>query len=222
MDKRFALVAVWLVFAAAAVGVGFGAAGLVGEPFERVTGSAGDRLPVVDDVGEPAASQSAEDDPAATPTPTKTASPAGSTGPARGVDEPTASARPRTTGVRSADSGSTPTRRSSSPRPRASRTGGGSSAPEAPTAQTRTLSTRGGLVSATCRGSALEVGASPAVGWEIAEVEREDDGEQKVRFEPVDGDGRVEVRVRCAGGAPVFSVEDEPDDDSSGSGGGDD
>ena len=33
MDRRLALVAVWALFAAAAVGVGFGAAGLVGDPF---------------------------------------------------------------------------------------------------------------------------------------------------------------------------------------------
>ena len=33
MDRRVVLVALWAVFAAAAVGVGFGAAGLVGDPF---------------------------------------------------------------------------------------------------------------------------------------------------------------------------------------------
>jgi hypothetical protein len=33
VDRRLALLAVWALFAAAAVGVGFGAAGLVGDPF---------------------------------------------------------------------------------------------------------------------------------------------------------------------------------------------
>jgi hypothetical protein len=33
MPKRFTLVALWALFAAAAVGVGFGASGLVGQPF---------------------------------------------------------------------------------------------------------------------------------------------------------------------------------------------
>lgn len=37
MPKRFTLVALWALFAAAAVGVGFGASGLVGKPFTSTT-----------------------------------------------------------------------------------------------------------------------------------------------------------------------------------------
>ena len=92
------------------------------------------------------------------------------------------------------------------------------SGPRPDGAVSRTLTTRAGLVSATCRGSALRVGAAPAVGWRVDEVEPEDGG-RKVRFES--GRARVEVRVTCLGGRPAFAVED---DDSGGDdhGGGDD
>ncbi|MGZ4610712.1 MAG: hypothetical protein ACXV2H_10695, partial [Actinomycetes bacterium] len=40
MNRRLALVALWAVFAAASVGVGFGAAGLVGDPFTSAAGPA--------------------------------------------------------------------------------------------------------------------------------------------------------------------------------------
>jgi len=73
-------------------------------------------------------------------------------------------------------------------------------------AVSRTLTTRAGLVSATCRGDALRVGAAPAVGWRVDEVEPEDGG-RKVRFDS--GRGRVEVRVTCLGGRPGFAVEDD-------------
>lgn len=41
MDRRFALVALWAVFAAAAVGVGFAAAGLVSDPLTDASSGAG-------------------------------------------------------------------------------------------------------------------------------------------------------------------------------------
>lgn len=73
-------------------------------------------------------------------------------------------------------------------------------------AVSRTLTTRAGLVSATCRGDALRVGAAPAVGWRVDEVEPEDGG-RKVRFES--GRARIEVLVTCLGGRPGFAVEDD-------------
>ncbi len=39
MDRRVALIALWVVFAGASVGVGFGAAGLVGDPFTHTAAS---------------------------------------------------------------------------------------------------------------------------------------------------------------------------------------
>jgi len=73
-------------------------------------------------------------------------------------------------------------------------------------AVSRTLTTRAGLVSATCRGDALRLGAAPAAGWRVDEVEPEDGG-RKVRFES--GRARVEVLVTCVGGRPGFAVEDD-------------
>jgi len=90
------------------------------------------------------------------------------------------------------------------------------SGPRPDGAVSRTLTTRAGLVSATCRGDALRVGAAPAAGWRVDEVEPEDGG-RKVRFES--GRARVEVRVTCLGGRPAFTVEDDDrggDDDSGG------
>src|SRR3954466_14006879 len=40
MDRRWALAGVWALFAAASVGVGFAAAGLVGDPFSDPAGAA--------------------------------------------------------------------------------------------------------------------------------------------------------------------------------------
>lgn len=154
MNRRFALVALWAVFAAAAVGVGFGAAGLVGDPFtDRTVDSSFDATP----------SRSA---------PTDTTSP------------------------------------DSSPRPQPSGTRESSA--------TRTITTRGGLVSATCRSGLAQVSAAPAVGWQIDELESGHDEEGKVRFERGDdGEARVEVKVACSEGTPRFSLED----DASGRGG---
>ena len=157
MDRRVALVAVWAVFAAAAVGVGFGAAGLVGDPFTDGEVSTG------------------------------------------GV---TTSAVPST-------SSAAPTTSSAPPSQDAS--------PSSPRAVTDSVSTRGGLVTGTCRGGLVTLGASPSIGWEIDDLDDEPEREAKAKFERVDdGDGEVEVQVRCVDGRPTFSV----DEDSSGSGSG--
>ena len=154
MDRRLALVAVWTLFAAAAVGVGFGAAGLVGDPFTD-SGVSADAVTS-----------------SATPT-TSSAAPT------------TSSAAPSTTTT-------------AGPRP-----------------VKRSVSTRGGLVTGTCRGGLVTLGAAPSVGWEIDDLDDEPEREARAKFERVDdGDGEVEVRARCVGGVPTFSV----DEDSSGSG----
>jgi hypothetical protein len=78
---------------------------------------------------------------------------------------------------------------------------------------TRSLSSRGGLVSATCRDGLVQLSASPAVGWEIEDIDGGRQREARVRFERSDdGDGRVEVRAVCTGAGPQFEL----DDDSSG------
>lgn len=163
MDRRLALVALWAAFAAAAVGVGFGAAGLVGDPFSA---------------SAPTVSGSA----------TASPSPSGSSSPPRATT------------------------------PQPSRTGGAGSGDSA---VTRTLQTRGGLASATCRSGSVRLSASPAVGWEIKDLDPGPDQEVRVRFEPSEDDnGQVEVRVSCRGGVPRFSLED--DRSGHGGSGGDD
>ncbi|MDQ1616766.1 MAG: hypothetical protein QOJ60_2705 [Actinomycetota bacterium] len=168
MDRRFALIALWVVFASAAIGVGFGAAGFVGDPFNTVP-SAG--APPLDGLV-----------PALSPTPT-----------------PSATGHHR----RHHDDGPTTSPTATSHSPNAG-----------PVTSSR--STRGGYVSATCRGGLVSVSASPAVGWEIHDLTSGQVTEARVRFEPSqDANGeRVEVSVRCVSGRPDFLVSDE-------SGGGD-
>ena len=159
MDRRLALVAVWALFAAAAVGVGFGAAGLVGDPFTDGEVSTGGVTPSA----APSASSAA------------------------------------------------PTR--STPAPATSTAG--------PSSVKRSLTTRGGLVTGTCRGRLVSLGAAPSVGWEIDDLDDEPEREAKVKFERVDdGDGEVEVRARCVGGVPTFTVEDDAGSGSGDSGSG--
>jgi hypothetical protein len=71
-------------------------------------------------------------------------------------------------------------------------------------------------VTATCRGGLVSVGASPAVGWRLDAVStgREEEGEAKFR-RTGDGEGEVEVHVRCVSGTPRFEL----DDHTSGGGG---
>jgi hypothetical protein len=170
MDRRFALIALWVVFATAAIGVGFGAASFVGDPLNTVP-SAG--APPLDGLVPGLSS---------TPGPS-----------------PTGNHR------RHHDDGS-----ATSP------TAGGTLRSSNVGAVTGSRTTRGGYVSATCRGGLVSVSASPAVGWEIHDLTSGQVTEARVRFEPsqdANGD-RVEVTVRCVSGRPDFLVSDE-------SGGGD-
>jgi hypothetical protein len=53
------------------------------------------------------------------------------------------------------------------------------------------------------------------VGWRIDEIEDRPDDEAKVKFrQSSGGEGEVEVKVRCSGGAPTFEVDDHDDDTS--------
>ena len=179
MRSRLGLVALWALFAAASVGVGFGAAGLVGDPF---TDPGGAQVTLAD-AGDPGA--------------------AGDT-----------SSAPRLVGlaVRLLP-GPAPSRtRSATP------SATGTSAAAAPVV--RSLTTRGGLVSGSCTRVLVTVSASPTVGWAIKDVDGGPTQEARVRFERTgDGDGRVEVRARCVGGVPRFSVEDGTDNSGPGGGG---
>src|SRR5688500_7503508 len=116
MDRRLALVAAWVLFAVASVGVGFGAAGLVGDPFTD------------GGVAAPGAA-SGSGDGTATPTPTSSTS-------------PTSSASPTSTAPTVAD-------------------------------VQRSVQTRGGSVFGTCRSGLVRLSASPAVGWEIDDLDDE-------------------------------------------------
>ena len=82
MRSRLGLVALWAVFAAASVGVGFGAAGLVGDPF---TGPGGDAVPLSEASG---AADSGTATPASpTPDPSTSAGSGGTTA-GTGADRP--------------------------------------------------------------------------------------------------------------------------------------
>jgi hypothetical protein len=173
MDRRWALAGLWALFAAASVGVGFVAAGLVGHPFSDPAGVAAAAPP-------PAGSRPTS----VTPTPGPTGSSV------------------------------------SSPRP----TGAG------PEPTVHSVTTRGGFVAGSCRAGLVTVSASPAIGWQIKDVDSGQVVDARVRFEATGGDGRVEVHGWCSGDTAKFSVDDRSgsDDgggssgsDSSGRGGGD-
>jgi hypothetical protein len=168
MDRRWALAGVWALFAAASVGVGFAAAGLVGDPFSDPAGVA-------------------------------------------------AAAPPSTAGSRSTSGPATP--RPSGPSVSSPRPAGTSDTDPEPTVHS--VTTRGGFVAGSCRAGLVTVSASPAIGWQIEDVDGGQVTDARVRFETTDGDGRVEVHSWCAGGTARFSVDDRTggDDGSDGSGG---
>ena len=72
-------------------------------------------------------------------------------------------------------------------------------------------------MSASCRSGLVQVSGSPALGWEIEDIDGGARRVSLVRFERPDADGRVEVEATCARGAPRFSLDDDGD-----GGGGDD
>jgi hypothetical protein len=83
VDRRAALVVLWAVFAAAAVGVGFAAAGLVGDPFTAATTDVLDRSPRTGPAAPPPATTSTTPSPG---TSSATASPGGGRPPTRSLN----------------------------------------------------------------------------------------------------------------------------------------
>lgn len=81
------------------------------------------------------------------------------------------------------------------------------------------IPTRGGYVSATCRGGLVSVGAAPAVWWQVESFTPGRVKTARVRLQPShDANGeRVEVTASCRGGIPTFIPEY-----SDGGGGGND
>jgi hypothetical protein len=150
----------WVAFAVAAVGVGFAAAGLVGDPLTRSV------------TVQPATEAGSTDD----------------------ATTPSASPSPSTSATTSPPAGSQPAAQS----------------------VTRSLSTVGGLVSATCERDRVRLAASPALGWEIEDLDAGFRSHPRVRFEhSEDGDGRVEVGAQCTdSGVPSFELDDRSSDDS--------
>jgi hypothetical protein len=84
----------------------------------------------------------------------------------------------------------------------------------------RGISTRGGYVSATCRGGLVSVGAAPSVYWQVESYTPGRLQTGRVRLQPAhDANGeRVEVTASCPGGTPAFTTSYS---DGSGGGGGD-
>jgi len=74
----------------------------------------------------------------------------------------------------------------------------------------------------SCRAGLVTVSASPAIGWQIKDVDSGQVVDARVRFEATGGDGRVEVHGWCSGDTAKFSVDDRSgSDDGGGSGGSD-
>jgi hypothetical protein len=192
MDRRWTLAAVWALFAAASVGVGFGAAGLAGDPFG--------------DSGQ---------DSALTPVFVAGPTPSSATTRASSAHQPsrTPSSGHSTSHDASPVKTASPTR-SASHGP----SGADSSEPVAEPA-VRSVTTRGGYVAGSCRRGLVTVSASPAVGWRIDQIDRSPTEEATVKFRQSSGDGEVEVHATCSGGEARFVVGD--DRGTSGRGGGD-
>ena len=75
-------------------------------------------------------------------------------------------------------------------------------------------------MSATCRSDLIRVSGSPAVGWQIEDIDGGPQRYARVRFEPIDGDGRVDLEATCSRGTPRFALDDESgEDDGDGDGG---
>jgi hypothetical protein len=85
----------------------------------------------------------------------------------------------------------------------------------------RGIPTRGGYVSATCRGGLVSVGAAPAVWWQVESLTPGRVQTARVRLQPShDANGeRVEVTASCRGGVPTF-IPEYSDGGGGGSGGG--
>ncbi len=215
MQRRVLLVALWLVFATAAVGVGFGAANLVGDPYADAQGGGGSVAITQQDTSAP------QVEPGSTGS---LASTSPSASPKKSGRKPSPTAAPRAT-----RRSSSPTATSQqSPKPRSSTSaarpgGGGATGSTAgggggSTSQ-RSLSTRGGLVTAGCRDGLVSLGASPAVGWSIDEISQGRVEEAKVKFRRTGGgEGEIEVHATCVSGTPRFQLDDHESGDGGGRG----
>lgn len=184
MSRAWGLVAVWVLFAATAVGVGFTAAGLIEEP---------------------RAAAASPDMPVATTPPggarrSRAAVPPGSTPSVSAQQEgPNAeSLGPSATGQ------ATTGRGSGSPST--------SSTQQAPSI-TKGISTVGGYVSGTCSWGVVRMSASPNAGWVLAELSGPGKERAKAEFEQAgQGGAKVEVEAWCQGGRPAFAVDGEDGD----------
>jgi hypothetical protein len=74
-------------------------------------------------------------------------------------------------------------------------------APVSPSA-TGQFDTAGGNIVADCTNGSPVLAGVPAAGWSV------DDSQDAGKIEFRDGSQRVEVRVTCVGGSPVFSLDD--------------
>jgi hypothetical protein len=223
VNKRLALVGVWAVFAAAAVGVGFGAAGLVDAPFaEELSSGSGTSVSAAGGGNSPVGTDAAPDGATLAP----------------GSDEPTEDATtpslPRSTaaalppgGTATSTRGRPGTGRSTTrgtPSKSATRRPPSASAPRGTTSSSRTTSrsinTRGGYVQARCSNGLAAVSASPAVGWRLDEKSPGWLRQAEVRFQLAsDDDQRVKVDVTCSTRGPVFAVRNETGGGGGGGGG---
>jgi hypothetical protein len=141
---------------------------------------------VIDDAGESVLAQPARE--VIAPTPDDASDPTGQDP----TDRPTESSPPT----------------SSVPPPTAPETTEDSPDPPAQVKRTSTWQGEEGLLRVSCTGADLQLeGATPADGYEIDQNERRSGSEIEVRFRSIDGDRRVEIEARCAGGVPAFAVE---------------
>src|SRR4051794_16957573 len=87
----------------------------------------------------------------------------------------------------------------------------GSASPTAPSAPATTAeyATEAGTVFADCTSGTPVLAGVPVAGWSV------DDAAEVGTMEFKAGTQRVEVRVSCAGGAPVFSLDDSASSGSS-------
>lgn len=171
MDRRLALLVLWVAFVVAAVGVGFGAAGLVGDPFADGVTDAAPAGVTTSEAGRTPTGRASSSGAAGSPSPSPSASATATGGPGRSV--------------------------------------------------TRTITTRGGLASATCRSGAVRLNASPSVGWQIEDIRPGPRQNVRVRFARLgDEHSRVEVRAACSGGTPRFALGDDGDEGGGEGGGG--
>lgn len=202
MKRTLALLAVWIVFAVTAVGVGFAASGFIDQPFAAAAGVA------VPEEASPAGGAATNPTTAATPpttlrTPTQTPPQTPPRTPTPTTPTPTTT--PRTT-----------TRPSSGGRPTAT-------APGSPTT-TRSVNTEAGYVGARCTRGLVTVSASPAPGWQLNGISAPGQDEGEVEFEQSgDGEASIEITALCGVSGPTLTVQrfagDGDSDTGTGTGG---